>query len=852
VVAKPLTLQAPEKGFVDTFLNIKQENNLFQSDVKQQLQRAKNTPNTLSLGSFREREASIEYNLLRLSKDPTYQALSPDAKVMTRAIMYQKLVVPTFKQAGVNLPDFATWLRGTVDVSHLNPEQQFRDRWGDLAGQSVGKSVGGLTDLVLAGVKFTHKAFMDNWFLGYGYAPKADKDINDAMWQGFKQYGDHVFDWAENKLQHGNDISEVWQQTHPAQSVFNDLTGATASVVAQMPLYEVLGAAAKLGAEGTIGRTVIGRNMTEALMATKKGQWLASGMRGAAEGYMMGTIRQKSGKQLDQEAGMWALQNMAFSGVPLGARAFLGKMAAVGGKVLLGNMFDAAMTDAFDGHLGIKIQPDFGEVPKVAGHDWTPTWSKDYKGVQASREMGGKVEVRPGRQVKIGPQSQSGNIIHEGVKYPYSNHQQMQEIFDKLATAAHDARGKADPVLHETNAAMEEVIQETVRRETGFSNLKELAANAPGRIKDVVAKVWQGIFKATDEAPVHAQEHVEQEAKAVIDQAASGDPEVASMVQRMQKAGIEPSKAVAKNVAANVARRTGLKNVDEDIEKLKKITIPSRARKGDASASYSMEEALGKEGVAALKKQRLDTHETLRNSINQGIAYFRNPGKKGFKMGSSDRAADGTRIGMRNKDTFHERLAKETTEEFIRTLEIADGRTDADGKIIEGSINFQDPTARILFHWGNRKQFGSKDPFVTKMQRELEKAYNDPKNNIKYTRADFDRASDNLARHLIYLAKSASVNEHGGITEVFRSSNFFDEPTVWQVELNDDVDMVEMNLMEHVLANQPKVLEMMQAGMDSLQNKRRNAYEVKDWLRYNNMINTLMAGEITPEIQAEL
>jgi hypothetical protein len=220
-------------------------------------------------------------------------------------------------------------------------------------------------------------------------------------------------------------------------------------------------------------------------------------------------------------------------------------------------------------------------------------------------------------------------------------------------------------------------------------------------------------------------------------------------------------------------------------------------------------------------------------------------------MGSSERAADGTRIGMRNKQEWWERLRQESKEQFIRTLEIADGFRTPDGELTGGGIHFQDPDARLIFHWGNRKQFKADDPFVKELYKHLKNSFNDPVNGIKYGMRDFDRASDNMARHLIYLAKSAEVNQHGGISEIFRSSNFFDEPTVWQVELNDDVDGVEMAFMEHILSQHPETLEVMQAGMEALQNKRRAAYHVNDWLRYNNMINTLMVGEITPEIQAE-
>jgi hypothetical protein len=447
---------------------------------------------------------------------------------------------------------------------------------------------------------------------------------------------------------------------------------------------------------------------------------------------------------------------------------------------------------------------------------------------------------------------QAGHLVHEGNIYPYSNLQEMQKQYNHLARLSEARRAKEDPVVHETNAAMEEIIRSVNKEVTGHRSIKETARTSAEQLKQVVARVWQGIFKATDEAPVHAPELVEEEQRGIIEQGTKADPVADQFAQRLKAANIDSAKAVTENIVGNTKSRTGISNIDGELDKLKTITIPSKARKGDASASYSMEEALGKDAVRELKRQRLKTAENLGQTINDSIAYFRNPGKKGFKMGSSARAADGTRIGMRDKREFYERLSDEKTEHFIQTLEIADGYRTPDGELTGRGIHFQDPVARILFHWGNRKHFGSDDPFVKAMQRQLEKAYNDPEKGIKYNRKQFDRAADNLARHLIYLAKSGTVNQHGGISEVFRSTNFFDEPTVWQFQLNDDVDRVEIGLMEKILEqNNPKALETMRAGIQALQVKRADAYHVEDWLRYNNMINTLMVGQITPEIQME-
>src|SRR5207247_962888 len=77
------------------------------------MQRATQEKNPLALKTFEERGASIEAKLIRLNNDERYKKLGPKDRIMLRAQIYDKYVIPSFKEAGVQAPDIKTWLKGT-------------------------------------------------------------------------------------------------------------------------------------------------------------------------------------------------------------------------------------------------------------------------------------------------------------------------------------------------------------------------------------------------------------------------------------------------------------------------------------------------------------------------------------------------------------------------------------------------------------------------------------------------------------------------------------------------------------------------------------------------------------------
>lgn len=858
----------------------------------------------MELPDYKSRMASIESKLVAISKDPEYAKLNPDAKVYLRNELYNRYVVPTYQDANLTPPSRKDWLRGTIDVSHLDPSEQFYttinlgpgkiETTADWAktGIRIGENFfSGSGELIDAGVKKAHNVWNEAYTKAYNYAYPAEghygPEYKGAWGDGFNKYVQNSFGWAENKLERSNDIDNYWTDSHPANTYTQKLMGAGGYMLGQLPFYEALGSALKAGGLAVGGLPAIGplvTNVTEALNATKKGQFVAKTLMGAAQGYLFGAIKQEDTKGKLEEAGQWAAMEMIFgvaglagmAGInaikrglaPVGdmAEQFMAKVIAYGGKPLMQSMFDGAMKDAFDGHLGIEIHPSRGaeeltaaEIPRVGvdrQHIWTPLRAKDTMDIEIGSphsHMLGDVAVSPHSTFP-----QAGHLTFDGKIYPYSNLQEMQQQYNYLADIAEARRAKADPVLHQTNAATEKILRDLSWEMFGHRAIKRLTNDAAkgkeeakSQLAQLMARFSEHMHNAVDKVAVYAPEVVEEEQEQAIQAYNKNSPDAAEFDARFKKAGVAPAKAITKSITETAKKRSGMKNADKTVEQVaavrngikanRTVKLPKEYEPPEgATVGFGLEEALGKEGLANLKKARLENLGTLDDAIQQGKAYLKNPANKGY-IPQERRAADGTLIGKRDKRSWQERMSDINTADFVKSLPLAKG------------LDFENGGHKILFHWGNRGlkegETDSTKGLTRKMAFELRKEFETPDRKLTY--ADFDRASDLLGRHLIQLAKANKL-EANGTMKIFNSSNFFDQPTVWQAELNGDVEKMEYGLLNHMLSNYPDVLAAMNATMEGFQNKRAATYSVDDWLRYNRMIDTLMTGEITPEMKAEM
>lgn len=896
------SLKEQFKGTVDKILNIRRDSALDVTEGEKQLALARRTPNPLDLPDFRTREASIESKLIAIANDPEYATLSDENKVLLRNMIYEQMVVPTFEQAGLAPPERGMWLRRTIDVSHLDPSEQFyqtinigpgqiktSNNWlrnGVRMGENFFQAAG---EIEQAGVKMAHSEWNKLYTKAYDYAYPSERGLGPeykgAWGDGFNKYVQDSFNWAEGNFQRSNDIDAYWTDTHPANSVTSKLLGAGGYLAGQMPFYHALGAAVgtSVGLAGDTamaakipGAARLVTNLTEALTATKKGQFVARTLNGAAQGYLVATMRGENSKGQLSEMGQWAAQEALFpviggavwKGISWPARKFLGTVAALGGHTLMQGMFDAAMADAFNAHTGVEIHPSDGvPVPKVGideQFNWTPSRPKDFKGgvvLDHTHSPLDSVKVTPHGAIK-----ESGTITYKGEQYPYNTHVEMQTIFDRLATASEAERAKNDPILHRTNEAMGNVLKSLSDVMFGHRDISRLSHEQLGELHGRFGDV---LNRSLDEAPIHAPEVVEAEQTEKIQEYNKKNPLSAKWDAKLTKNGDSPAKAVTKNIVEQAKKRSGVKNADKDIQKVGAVSKGNKAareagsKKAKAKAKtediaytlggeaeyeptegtevgFGLEEALGPEGLANLKKSKLDSLVNLHEAKKAGKAYLMNPENKGY-VPQERYASDGSVIGKRDKRSWQQRMGDINSKAFADSLPLGSG------------LDFESDAHKILFHWGNRRigeEEGESTRGITrKMAYELRKEYETPDRKLTYK--DFDRASDLLGRHLIQLAKSNNLQADGSM-KVFNSSNFFDQPTIWQAELDTDVHRVEMQMLEHLLQHYPEQLEMMGKVLDGFQNKQAETYDVNEWLRYNGMIDTLMTGELTPEMKVEM
>ena len=201
------------------------------------------------------------------------------------------------------------------------------------------------------------------------------------------------------------------------------------------------------------------------------------------------------------------------------------------------------------------------------------------------------------------------------------------------------------------------------------------------------------------------------------------------------------------------------------------------------------------------------------------IAYFRNP-----SSGSQRLAADGTKIGGRDKRTWNERMKAENLDQFIDTLKEAD----------KDVIHFESPLHRMLYHWANRRSLPT--PVRSKLLRELKYFYQNQKNPIFPSAKDIDAQADWNLVHLTKLAQSGRLVSEG---DVFRSTQVNGQGTMtqWQGELDTELEKQEYETLKRSLTLYPDQKDLLTSAMNMLQSSRSGAKSPEEWLQYNAAIN---------------
>lgn len=508
------------------FSNVKKQTlqTITGSGYKTKLQRALDTKDPLTLPTFEEQGASVEGKLKRLSANPAYQKMTPEQRIRTRAAIYEKYVVPSYKAAGQKVPDIKTWLKGTKDTSTIDPSQQFRSTAEDVVGSSVVSAIHAAEGLTLFGAKISQAAFAAEYGLTSYFKDKDNPSISEAWSRGQKASNADITGKAVRASADAYHQSEFWLQTHPRHSMLASASSWTAEQVVQLPLYEALGA--------TAGATKLAGALTPKLLTSSAGKFVVNRLNDAFAGFA---------------SEMVTTGNESTTGQNLGAAAGFAAFGAIGEGV--GKWFKRLTQKPLEGEY---------LEPITTASDST-------------------IKKLTANSVAVGGDPFARSVIND------SFHELTAVETKELAASTHPLEvHKLDPALGQLKAGEQMVLQSLALRHYG-QPLHELPADLQHKVLERRVELLE---EAKAELPVHTPDLARAETIASLKSQMEANPELAQSIDQMKKLfGVDTAEVVTKNMIEDVKTQTGIKNSESTVQKINKAT--SKARKPAVAESIS-------------------------------------------------------------------------------------------------------------------------------------------------------------------------------------------------------------------------------------------------------------------------
>jgi hypothetical protein len=480
--------------------------------------------------------------------------------------------------------------------------------------------------------------------------------------------------------------------------------------------------------------------------------------------------------------------NDAFAG-------FAGNMIGSGGNATTGENLGAAAGFATFGALMEPVSNWLAKAAKVGEKEVAETGSKEVGTSIAKSHIlegeylnAGDVTAASDSAIKkwaANHIAMGGEPFAEDVTH--SSFAELTKPKELTATTHPHGIDPDDPVLGGLHEGEKMALQSLALRHYGLP----IAKLPPEAQKAILTRRIELIKEAANELPVHVPELNYNETAHELEQwIKTSNPDTQEALAWLKSKGIDTAKVVSDNQINDIAEQTGIKSERSAAKKAGRVK--------DRSASLSPSE---------FSKLREDT-----------IAYFKNPSKGRL-------AADGTKVGARDKRSWNERLKSDNYKDFIEDLKEADGN----------HIQFENPEHRLLFHYANRDQLPT--PVRSKLLRMLK--YKMPGQSAE----QIGKSADRLLVHLHQLATTGRLTAE---KNVFKSSNYAGAPTKWQFDLNTEVDKQELALLAKTIELHPNGLKAMKGIVQIFQANRRMslATDPEQWLLYNRVLDNLLTGQV--------
>lgn len=760
--------------------------------MRSRLDNAVSTKDPLSLKSFEERGAAITGKLQRLVQDPRYQKLSPAERVYMRAQIYKQYVLPSFKEAGYQVPDMKTWLHGTKyeHVKNMNPADYMVPTDVDMINRFAAGARRTAAGIALFGLNLTKSSLKDMYQMG-GWFFDRDASDEQIVHNATVAANHSLVNKAIKSVHDTQNQTNFWLQTHPRDTFLASAAQWTGEQIIQLPLYEALGGAIGAAAKGRIalgtaeGPAKSGvEALSKRLLTTGVGRFVAKRLRDASLGFTGSlTSGDKPSEAVGNAAG-FAVMGWASDAL---IKGFSAKLAAMGGKPLVEMVTESAHAEAIGKGHGIINVPDIG--------------IKDVGDVEVGnyQHMLGDVAVAP----SIGGPNR-GHFVYEGEVHPYTNAQQQQEVYNTLANRAKAIRKTEDPIVNDLHDAEVMALESLSQRHYGMA-VKDLPPEFQAKLLQRRAEL---LNESMAELPAHVPELNKLEHEHSWEQQLQTNPDLAKSAADFEKeTGIKLTDVVNENQINDIKEQTGIKNSTDAAAKVSKTKTAV-----DKTVKKSKDTKITPERFASY---RIDTN-----------AYFKNPYNAGERL-----AADGTKIGGRDKRTWQQRMKDENFDEFISTLKAADGDL----------IKFENPYHRLLYHWSNRDTLPQ--PVREKVLREMKK-YNE-KSGLKFSLKDYNTQADWALVHLTKLAQTGRLTSQ---RNMFKSTVVNGvRQTAWQMELNTELQQQELDFIKSTIKQHPGGKKAFDSTIKAMQKMRTSAKTAEDWMSYNtaiqNKINESIGGK---------
>jgi hypothetical protein len=513
----------------------------------------------------------------------------------------------------------------------------------------------------------------------------------------------------------------------------------------------------------------------------------------------------------------------------------------------------------------------FGDPVGVDNNfSWTPfTREQIPEGMLGPLEPFGEGEGRHNIYDSQHPNApQAGHLVHNNKYYRYNNINELNKMYTHLRFKAEAEMRQHDPIRASLDAAAERLIYDTAYREFGR---RDIANFNREQLQRLYARFAFELNKAAEAAPKNNPQVVLQEASKEVQEHAAANPMFAGNVERGKQLGVDitqvsaehqihqntvetrPSFGSVLGKVWNIVRGRGgeaaggaMGNVADDPNSIPgQIFTPEEQYEHEpvegAAASFGVQPNI----VRMLRTAREANVAKVKTARVNSSRFITDELERGARLSSERRASDRTRVGRRDIRTYSERLSDERMDDLLTALERKMYGNDS----TEGGVNFEKPLSGFLFYWGDRAKLGAEHPNVVKrIAANIRKLAN----NRNLTYSQMDRASDMLGRDLIQLAKIGATRADGRI-HVFKSNEYFGNPSIWQTRLTTEVEQHEIRLLEHILSEHQPALTMMKNFVQGQLFPKRNAsYGIEEWIKWNRAIDDAMRGMITPETAQEL